>query len=158
METDEIDLQVEVPDERFHITSADEANWLVRKVVESRRYRDRIEQWAASELRRAQREEAFFMGRWGIELEGFARRKIAEQFRRKSFALPAGTIGFRLEPQRLDLRDEARVLAWCQINLPKAIKRTETVLKSALSEHLKESGEIPPGVEVISGNEKFFIR
>jgi len=158
MEIDQDDLQLELHAERFHIVDAGSANFLVRKIMEARKYAERVEVWAATEIRRGERQEAFFLGRWGLELEAFARRKIAQQFRGKSFSLPAGTIGFRIEPQRIDFQDEPRVMAWCRANLPSAIKRTETLLKSALSEHLKTSGEIPPGVEISGGNEKFFVR
>lgn len=158
MKTEQDDLQLEIPDERFHVRDADSANWVVRHILEARTYVDHVENWAAAEIRRARRQEAFFLGRWGLELEEFARRKIAEQFGRKSLALPAGTIGFRVEPQRIDVQAEPRVMEWCRANLPLAIKRTETLLKSALMDHLKQNGELPPGVEIMGGNERFFIR
>ena len=92
METEQDELQIEIPDERFRVVDEGSANFVVRKVIESRRYRDHVEEWAAAELRRAQRQEGFFLGRWGLELEEWARSQIAQQFRRKSLALPAGTV------------------------------------------------------------------
>jgi hypothetical protein len=41
----------------LHIDSAHAANWLVRKVLERRRYRERVQVWADGEIRRAEREE-----------------------------------------------------------------------------------------------------
>lgn len=156
-ETDH-DLQLEVPDEGFHVVDQSSANWIVRKILEARRHAERSKVFAAVEIRRAQRQEEFFVGRWGLELEEWARREIAKQFKRKSISLPAGLIGLRSVPERLDVRDETRVLAWCRANLPHAIKRSETLLKSPLLEYLRENGEVPPGVELIGGNEGFFIR
>ncbi len=145
-------------DERFHVTDAATANWLVRRVLSSRAYRERVQQWAAVEIRRAEREEAFFLSRWGQELESWGRQQIRAQKKSKSLNLPAGTIGFRVEPQKLNWLDEDRLLAWCRRHLPRAVKTTENILKSVVTEHLKNTGEIADGAEVGGGGEKFFIR
>src|SRR4051812_34057237 len=64
----EAELAVTVP-ERFAVTDEASANWLVRKVLEARRYAERVEAWAAAEMRRARRDEAFLLGRFGSDLE-----------------------------------------------------------------------------------------
>lgn len=142
----------------FHVTDFRSACWLVRRIVEARDYRRRVEEWAALELRRAEREESFFLARWGRELEDWTRQQIAQQHRRKSVALPAGTVGFRLEPPRFDYLDEVKLMVWCQRHVPRAIKTTQSVLKSVLKEHVEQTGELPDGVAMSGGGEKFFIR
>jgi phage host-nuclease inhibitor protein Gam len=146
-------------DERFHVACDNSANWLVRRIVSAREYKRRIELWAAAEIRRAEREEAFFLARWGAELERYVRSRIEEQRgRRKSLPLPAGTVGFRTAPRRLDVRDEQRLLAWCRRVIPSAIKTTEHVLKSSVIEHIERTGELPEGSELAGGDERFYIR
>src|SRR5687768_10409667 len=97
---DDLMRRVEQEAEGFSVNSDSTANWLVRKIAECRAYRERIERWAAMEIKRAEREEAFFMTRFGRQLETWARRQIAKQRGRKSVKLPAGTVGFRTEPTR----------------------------------------------------------
>jgi phage host-nuclease inhibitor protein Gam len=158
METDADALQLFVPDERFHVLDAESANFVIRKILEARRYGERAEAFAAAEMRRAQREEHFFWARFGGELEAWAKEQIAREFRRKSLSLPSGTLGFRTEPQRLTVQDEARVLAWCRSSLPRAVKTAHSVLKSEITDYIKSSGELPPGVEITGGGERFYVK
>src|SRR3712207_6570698 len=80
-----------VPD-GFCVRDAETAAWVVRKIVEARAYGDRVREWAAAELRRAGREEGFFLYRYGHQLEQWARRQLEEEIgRRKSINLPSGT-------------------------------------------------------------------
>ena len=55
-------------------------------------------------------------------------------------------------------RHREALLAWCRKHLPRAVKTTENILKSVLTEHVKETGEVPDGAEVSGGSEKFFVR
>src|SRR4051812_37176542 len=91
--------------EGFHVHDAGTASWVVRKVVEARRYADRVRAWAAAELRRAEREEQFIFMRFGAELEDWCRRELRTA-KRKSIALPGGVVGFRTTPPSLLIRDE----------------------------------------------------
>lgn len=149
-----------LPDVRegFHVQDAKTANWVIRRMVECRRYRESVEHWAAAEIKRAQREEAFFLGRFGAELEAWARQEIAKQRGRKSVKLPAGTVGFRTEPTRLQVKDEPALLAWCRVNLPKAVQTSERVLKRCVAEHLERTGECPHGAEIAGAAQRFLIK
>jgi hypothetical protein len=155
---DDLMRRVEQEAEGFSVHDDSTANWLVRKIAECRAYRERIERWAALEMKRAEREEAFFMTRFGGQLETWARRQIAKQRGRKSIKLPAGTVGFRTEPTRLAVKDEPALLAWCKANLPDAIQTIQRVLKSSVKDHIGGTGEIPDGTEIAGGQQKFFIK
>jgi hypothetical protein len=155
---DDLMHRVEQEAEGFSVHSDSTANWLIRKIVECRDYRERIERWAALEIKRADREEAFFMIRFGHQLETWARGQIAKQRGRKSIKLPAGTVGFRTEPTRLAVKDEPALLAWCKANLPGAIQTVRHVLKSSVKDHIGDTGEIPNGAEIAGGQQKFFIK
>lgn len=143
----------------FAVHDEASANWLVRKIIESRQYAKRVEAWAAAELRRAEAEERFFWFRYGTQLETWARGQLeAAHGGRKSIRLPAGSVGYRTLPQRLLVRDEHRLLGWCQANLPMAVVTTHAVLKSIVIEHLKSTGEVPDGAELGGGEQKFYIK
>ena len=105
------DITLGVP-HRFIVCDAASAHWVIRKIVEARKYAERVETWAAAEVRRAQREEAFLLRRFGAELEAWARQEIqAQHDGRKSVCLPAGTDGFRIEQARLRVTEEAALAA-----------------------------------------------
>ena len=145
--------------EGFAVRDAASANWVVRKVVEARRYAEHVQAWAAAEVRRAEREEAFLMRRFGAELEEWARRQVQTHHDgRKSVALPAGIVGFRGERTRLVVTDESALLAWCRTNLPQAVKTVQSVAKSAVTDHVRCTGECPSGAEFGGGGEHFYVR
>lgn len=162
METNESpDEDIETPavPEGFSIHDAPTANWLVKKVQQSRAYRKRVEQWAAREIRRADNEERFFLGHYGQQLEMWVRHQLAGlNGRRKSINLPAGCVGYRTEPPRLLVKDEQGLLAWCASNLPAAVVVERHVLKSVVKDHVGATGEVPTGAEVVEGGERFYIK
>ena len=103
---------MEVP-QAFCVHDAATANWVIRKIMEARQYAERTRQRAAAEARRAEREEEFLLFRFGEQLKSWARQKLeADNTNRKSINLPAGTIGFRIRPARIDIVDEEKVLSW----------------------------------------------
>lgn len=142
----------------FCVHDAVSANWVVRKIVEARRYAERVEQWAAAELRRAQRKEQFFLLHYGQQLEAWARKELAQQTGRRSVNLPAGRVGFRIHPPHLTVKDEPALLRWCKANLPAAVAVVERILKSAVREHVQKTGELPDGADVSGHGERFFIK
>ena len=142
---------VAVPD-AFHVRDASIANWVVRKVVEARQYAERVQAWADGELRRAKREEEFFLFRFGGQLEQWARQEIDRDHRhRKSICLPAGAIGFRLCPTRLNVTDEQQLRTWCKANLPAAIVTRELLCKRTIADYITKTGDVQPGGSIKAG-------
>jgi hypothetical protein len=178
-------LQSEPPmvPEAFSVQDAPSANWLVRHIVESRRYADHVRAWAALEIRRAERDEQFFLQRYGGQLEEWVRAEIgARGGNRRSIRLPAGTIGLRRERPHLLIHDTNELLGWCRTNLPDALvveinamgvdaaklrqfqsencahaRASESLSKSVLERHVRDTGECPNGAEIACG-EKFFVK
>ena len=146
-----------VPDQ-FVVNDAATANWVVRRIVQARQYRDKVEAWAAGEMRRAEREEAFFLGRFSQQLQAWVKAELGSQPRRKSINLPAGTIGYRTEATKLLIENDDRLLQWCRSNLENAVKTEHRVLRSRVMEHVAATGEVPDGTELGGGGEKFYVR
>ena len=146
-----------LPPERQHFTirDASDASWVVRKIVEARARRERIKDWAKMELVAAEREEKFFLQRFGDELESWLQ---GNNDGRKTLRLPDGTLGFRKKRPTIQIEDEDRVLDWCESNLPDAIRIKRSVLKTPLNEHLQETGELPPGCDLDAGGDEFYVR
>lgn len=169
---------------QFEVTDAHSANWLVRRIVEARGYAERVQEWAAAELRRAKREEAFLLARYGHQAEQWLREELRKaRGRRRSMSLPAGTMGLRSVPPRLEVVDQRQALEWCCANLPGAVmmkievagsaaiqlrewaqihcpdgRVTEGVSKLHLKDHATTTGELPDGVRLIDSPDFFYIK
>lgn len=146
-----------VVDEGFHVVDGQSANWVVRKITEARRYADRAREWAEVEVRRAEREEAFLLQRFGRELEEWFSTCGQVRGKKRSVDLPAGRIGIRSTRQTLKVVDEPILLLWCRQHLPESIEMSERVLKTPLQSHFAETGELPPGVELKPPRDQFYI-
>jgi hypothetical protein len=170
--------------EPFSIKDERTANWLVRKICEYRSYADHVAAWAEAEMRRAHRDEQRLLERFGAQLERWAADQLAAcKGRRKFIALPAGTIGFRLQPSSIDVLDENKVLSWCRQNLPCAVRATaevtghdaielgswikercpqailhERVFRSMLQEHVRTIGVLPDGTAMVGGRDLFYVK
>ena len=98
---DAVPEHISVPDQ-FTVNDASTANWVVRKIVEARSYADRVEEWAAGELRRARHEEAWFTAMYGPQVERWVRGElVARGGRARSVKLPAGQVGLRTTPRHV---------------------------------------------------------
>lgn len=172
-------------DPAFAVRDAATANWVVRKVAEARRYAASAEAWAAAEVSRADREERFFLTRFGPDLEAWVRSELSRLGgRRRSLDLPAGRAGFRAVPPALVVTDETLLLPWCRGHLPAALRLrvdargkaalllgrllagsghldldlTESASVAEVRRHLEGTGELPPGTDVGSPVERFYVR
>ncbi len=155
-EDEQVAQELLSPDkQQFVIRDAGDASWVVRKIVEARARQQRIKDWAQAELKAAQREEKFFLERFGDELEAWTAENNGGK---KTLRLPDGTLGFRQKRAIIQIQDEDRVLDWCRDHLPEAVKISEYILKTPLNEHLKETGELPPGCDLDAGGDEFYVR
>jgi hypothetical protein len=168
----------------FHIHDEHTANWLVRQVVEARAYADRVRQWAKDEVRRAERSEEKLMYLFGDQLRKWCTDELtARGGRLRSLHLPAGQLGFRRQPERLVVRDEAELARWCRQQCEDALvvvvegqgagakalmelvarETTSLIVKQRLQmaevmATMRETGELPPGTQTNPENNAFFIR
>src|SRR5579862_4239911 len=73
----EVDLEVlKLVPKRFEVCDEGSANWLVRRIISSRHYEERVKAWAEQERRRAQREETVLLFLFGRQLERWSKSAI----------------------------------------------------------------------------------
>ena len=163
-----------VPD-HFAVSDESSANWVVRKIVEARAYATRVEAWAAAEVRRAERDERWFLDRFGPQLERWARQELAARGgRARSLKLPGGQLGFRSTPPTLQTVETSALKVWCELHLPSAVRLRvdaqgraavdlrallashglnvqveDGIVVSELKEHVGTTGELPPGTSMV---------
>ena len=158
--SDEIDriLRTSQP-QPFVVDSLDGANWWLRKLTEARLYKRRVSEWAEREQRRADAEEARLHYLYGQQIRDWLHAHLfTTKAKAKSLNLPAGVIGFRRTGPTLSIADMPAALSWAKASCPSAIVVKETLLVTALKDHLRATGEIPDGVAVIPQKESFFAR
>jgi hypothetical protein len=146
--------------DHFAIVDADTANWMVRKIVELRSYRERIDVWAAREKARANHDENFLMMRFEEQLRLWAASEVAQlKGRRKTIFLPAGSVAFRHQKQHLIIDDEKAVLSWAREHVPNGVEVIEKLNKAVLTAHFNSTGEVPAlGAHVRPASERFLIK
>src|SRR5687768_7967605 len=98
IQANEVEIEAEVrsafPD-TFYVCDASTANWVARKIVESRLHRERVKAWADREVLRSERLESRL---WYL-YEGQLREWVQEAVRklggrRRSVDLPDARVGF----------------------------------------------------------------
>lgn len=139
----------------FEIVDAQDASWVVRKIVEARARQERVREWAAREQKAARREEEFLLRRFGPSLQAWMQENAKGK---KTVRLLDGTVGVRRKRMTLHIEDRELLLDWCRRNLPDAVKVEEDILKTPLNEHLRETGEVPPGCDLGATGDEFYIR
>lgn len=174
--------QIDEP-EGFRVHDEQTANWLVRKVVEGRDYRDRVKQWAKEETERAERDEKNLLYLYGSQLETWVRNELSLRGDvRRSLHLPAGRVGFRKGRPSLAVADASALAAWARAHLADTLVVSvecrgdkgvrlrnliaqqlpdldvrERVLVSKVRAHIEASGELPPGAEMEKASDSFYI-
>jgi hypothetical protein len=149
----------EVP-EQFAVSDRDSANWVVRKINEARAYRKAVAVYAAREMKRAEREEEFFLFRFEGQLRAWAVSEIVKlKGRRKTINLPAGSLAFRTDGPKLVIDDDEKVIEWARGNCPEAVQISERLSRGVVKEHFEATGEVPKqGTHFEPEAERFFIR
>jgi hypothetical protein len=146
-------------DPGFHVANEQTANWVCSKVIAARDRAERAKAWAAREVAQAERDEEFFLGRFGEELEAWLRGVL--DTKKKSIDLPAGRVGVRTSPARLVVTDEEKALAWARAHQPSAVvavPASEHISRSDLILRFKTTGEIPDGSDLQPASASLYIR
>lgn len=162
-------------DEKWRIDGERTVDWALRRLARVRveMERDRAQageliaatnEWLAKELERLERDERFFVGKlreWSAELE-------ANGDTRKTVNYPAGKLKRSTSRTRLEIADEAALLAWLEENVDhpeRVVDYKATIRKDELKRRYKTKGddrvpgdyplvdaqsmEILPGVRVV---------
>jgi phage host-nuclease inhibitor protein Gam len=145
--------------EQFVVQDSESANWVIRKINEARAYRKAVASYAAREMKRAEREEEFFLFRFERQLRDWAASEVAKlKGRRKTINLPAGSLSFRHAGPSLVIDDDQAVIEWARISCPRAVQISERLSRSIVKEHFAATGELAErGVHVDPAREVFRV-
>lgn len=155
-----------------------ENNLAPEEVSESFRIQDdRKAEWALGKIREAKEELAKWEAFYGGKLEAIRKETqntidymtfLLQQYfdtqeRRvtktgiEKYSLPSGEL--IRKPGGIDYqREEEPLLAWCEKNLPGAVKVTRKAGWADVKNHIKATGEIPDGVTVVETDPVFQVK
>lgn len=156
--------------ETFGITDEKSATWLLRKLRAIDEEQEAITAATAQRLKELQADRERLMGRFGSELEAWAREE-AQKRHRKTITLPlAGmAVAFRTNPARLVVESEADAISAARAgvflfddNAPSFFSTVETFDRAAYLAHakatLETTGEVLPGVAMTEERESFSVK
>jgi len=126
------------------------------RAVEYRADIDAWEQMETGKLRGAGTRLVLGLQSWARDL------RIASAHKTKRWSFPTGVIESKAARSKTEVDDEAALMAWCEQNVPDAVKVEKKVLVSVLQKaegvtvepgvgvrRLLRNGEIVPGVRVV---------
>lgn len=151
--------------ETFGITDEKSATWLLRKLRAIDEETEAITLATAQRVKELQADRERLMGRFGSELEAWAREESAKRHR-KTITLPlAGmAVAFRTNPARLVVESEADAITTARAVAPQTftIETVEKFDRAAFLVHakatLETSGELLPGVSLTEERESFSVK
>lgn len=152
-------LIAELGDRALGFTVRDEgsAAWVVDKLLGYDERTERLKAQFLTMVRALEADKARFERRFLPELEAWF---DAQPKRGKSLSLLTGTLSKRTVPGAPAIVDEAEALTWAQANLPEGVRTVPATVKldgAAIRAHVKETGEVVPGVEWREARETFSV-
>lgn len=144
--------------EPFRIDSEERAAWVVDRMLtvdEKIKRLDRQHERARAAL---VREREALDGLFLVPLQQWVEVNMPRKGR--TIHLLTGSISFRRVKGGPRVVDSAACLAWATEALPDAVVThvTRKVDAQAIKEHVRETGEIPPGVQIAEDAERLYVR
>lgn len=137
---------------RFTVDSEDAAAWVVDLFNTCDERTARLKAQYQDMLAALTKEKARLERRFLPELEAWFRAQ--DKRGKKSIKLLTGTLAMRTvpgKPAALGVTDPAQALAWCREQFPGAVIAVPTLEPATLLDHIRETGEAVPGVELLPG-------
>lgn len=134
--------------ERFVIHNDQMAEWAMGKIAQANADLRKWETFYKEKLEQARAEAEGTISYMSALLQEYfdtQERRVTKTGIEK-YSLPSGELVRK--PAGMDYkRDEAALLAWCDSHLPEAVKVTRKAGWAEVKAYIKETGEIPEGVE-----------
>ena len=96
-----------------------------------------------------------WLKRFTPALESWARQTL-EHAKSRSIKMAYGTLKFRKNPDRMEVLDEAAAIQWAMQNGYSDCWKT-TFVRGAAKKRTKENGEVPPGCDLVQGEDVFEV-
>ena len=152
--------EVYTPDvEKFTIENDQKAEWALGKIAEAKAEQAKWEAFydAKKEAVRQETQNTIDFMTYHLQQYFNTQEHRVTKSGIHKYALPSGEL--ILKPSAIDYkRDEETMLAWCEKNLPDAVKVTRKAVWAEVKAYIKETGDLPDGVEVCLTEPVFQIK
>ena len=108
-----------------------------------------IETWLGHKSNQKQSQIDFLSGR----MEEYLRTREI-----KSMSLPAGIVGLRKQQDKIEITNEVLFYEKADASLIRKIPETQEPDLKKIKEQIKQTGEVPDGVDVVSQDSKFYYK
>lgn len=146
-------------DKEFRIDSDKGAEWALTKIKEAKAEREKWEAFYNAKLEavRAETQNTIDFMTYHLQQYFNTQEHRVTKTGIHKYSLPSGELV--MKPAAVDYeKDETKMLAWCKVNLPNAVKVTEKAAWADIKAYIKETGEIPDGVTVVMTEPAFQIK
>jgi len=161
---DEIDGDYKELTPSFAVKDIASADWTLRKILRAQHnieereitaeaVRAKLNKWLAEANKPDLATIEFMQGK----LESYVSDTLQGE-KRRSVKLPSGTAGFRASPEHVEVQDEAAALAWCEANLPAAVKTKKYLSLTEIKASIKAGGAMPEAVRLAGGETRFYVK
>ena len=118
--------------------------------------------------------------KWGQVMQQESKKLLAKENKKKSVKLLTGTIGTRHTDKRLAITDQQKLIVWMcgqsavkpaeavsKLDIPLAVQglnkmdllaSVKEVKVTPFRDYFEETGEIPPGCEIVPATDKFYAK
>lgn len=162
-------LDLATPKPEFHITNAEEAEWVFGKLCDSESEEARLKMVLASvkerlesDIKAEKRKQEYLRWKYGNELAEFAKNNLPQG--KRTYKGIFGEVAFRSTAERIDVVDDGLAIDWAEANSPNAVKVSKHLNKSEIVEEqltaLKSNSEWAKahGFEVVPAGESVTIK
>lgn len=158
----------ETADQAFSVNSLELAEWALKRIAALKALMAENERVADANIAR-EKLRLERLNRWparGVEFFTSHLRLFAELSRelllkggkRKSRALPSGSIGWRTKPAGLEVKDSEALLRWAASVSSELVRVKREPALVEIKKYVARTGEIPPGTEPIPECEVFEVK
>lgn len=143
----------------FTIHDDETASWVVNKLLACEEEITRVKVQAKTIVARAEDRRKRLEERFGEELRAYAAARL-EGGKSRTLHLLHGSCSFRRIPGGPRVVDRDATLAWASEALKSAVRFevVEHLDVDAVKEHVAQTGELPPGVELREASDSFSVR
>ena len=148
----------DIQSQPYMIDNDQEADKAIRRIAQAKEecnrfcefYRQQIEHVQASTAAKVERIEMQLM-------EYFSTVPHRETKTQSKYKLPSGELV--MQKASVDYaRNDSQLLAWCKKHAPQYVKTMETPAWAEIKAYIKETGDVPDGVEIVETPEQFKVR
>ena len=132
------------------------APWYLARLVECDAVSARINSQVKVLLAEVESRRQALARRWGVEFRARVDADIeASGGKKKSVNYSSGRASYRKSREKLDILDDAAFISWAKMECPDCLEY-RIARKGPATEHLKTTGELPPGTALVPAEDKFY--